>query len=252
MIKGVLLDLDGTVYRGTQAVPGAVRFIGRMRAEGMKYLFVTNRSSRTPDAVCMQLRGYDIPCETDDVLTSAQATARYLQTGSFFCIGEDGLLEALKETQMTIEDEKPDFVVVGYDRGITYEKLDKASRLIRAGATFIATNPDKVVNTESGMSPGNGAIVAAIAAASGVEPTYIGKPERRIIDIALNHIGLPRDETILVGDNLETDIKAGKNAGLRTVFILTGVSRREDAEAATAKPTWIVNDFDELERLIFS
>ena len=251
MIKGILMDLDGTVYRGGQAIPGAAAFINRLHAERFKYLFVTNRSNRTPKTVCGQLRSFGIPCEVDKVLTSAQATARYLQRGSVFYIGGEGLLEALKEAQMTIKEEGPDYVVVGYDPEIDYTKLEKASRLIRAGAKFIATNPDKVVHTSSGLSPGNGAIVAAIAVASGVEPIFIGKPNRAIIDIALEQFKLSRDESILVGDNLETDIMAGINAGIRTALILTGVSSREDVASATAKPTWIVKDYNELERLIF-
>ena len=251
MIKGILMDLDGTVYRGGQAIPGAAAFINRLHAERFKYLFVTNRSNRTPETVCGQLRSFNIPCEVDNVLTSAQATARYLQRGSVFYIGGEGLLEALKEAQMTIKEEGPDYVVVGYDPEIDYTKLEKASRLIRAGAQFIATNPDKVVHTESGLSPGNGAIVAAIAVASGVEPMFIGKPNRTIIDIALEQLTLSRDESILVGDNLETDIMAGINAGVRTALILTGVSSREDVTSATAGPTWIVKDYNELDRLVF-
>lgn len=252
MIKGILLDLDGTVYRGKEAVPGVTSFISRLITGGVRYLFVTNRSNRTPKTVCTQLRQYGIPCEIDNVLTSAQATASYLKKGTVFYIGEEGLAEALQEKRLTIMEEDPDWVVVGFDRAISYEKIEKASRLIRAGAAFIATNPDKVVNTEDGLAPGNGAIVAAIAAASGIEPIFIGKPMRTIIDKALERLGLAQHEVILVGDNLETDIKAGQNAGLRTVLILTGVSSGKDAEKSVVKPTWIVKDYEELIELVFS
>ncbi|MFC1824321.1 TIGR01457 family HAD-type hydrolase [Thermodesulfobacteriota bacterium] len=250
MIKGLLLDLDGTVYRGSEAVPGAAGFINRVIAEGLKVLFVTNRSNRTPEAVCKQLLSYNIPCEAVNVLTSAQATAEYLQKGSVFIIGEEGLREALEEKHLTLDEEDPDWVVVGFDRSINYSRVDKASQLIRAGAGFIATNPDKVLNTEEGLAPGNGAFIAAIAAASGTEPIIIGKPERTIIDIALNRLGLSPEEAFLVGDNLDTDIQAGKNAGMRTVLILTGVSSRKDVHNAAVKPTWVVENYEELEQLV--
>lgn len=249
MIKGILLDLDGTVYRGSEAVPGASEFIARLEREGRKYLFVTNRSNRTPGEVASQLRGYGIPCEPEDILTSAQATVQYLKEGSVFYIGEDGLRKAIVEGRLKITDHLPDYVVVSLDRHITYEKIEKASRLIRGGAKFIATNPDEVLYTDRGPTPGTGAIVAAIAAASGVRPVFVGKPQTVIIDMALERLGLSKEEIIIVGDNLNSDIEAGEKAGVRTVLILTGVSTREDLINASTKPTWVVESFKELEDL---
>ncbi len=251
MIQGIILDLDGTIYRGSQAVPGAADFVNRVAEHGIKVLFVTNRSNRTPESICTQLRGYGISCNIENILTSAQATARHLRSGSVFFIGEEGLERALLESGLTMDPESPDYVVVGFDRAINYTKIEKASRLIRAGARFIATNPDKAVNADGGISPGNGAIVAAIATASGVSPIVVGKPERAIIDIALERMGLAPEHVVLVGDNMETDIKAGINAGIRTVLILTGVSTRMDAMNSPVEPHRVVADYAELAHIVF-
>jgi 4-nitrophenyl phosphatase len=250
MIKGILFDLDGTVYRGSVAVPGAPEIITRLKRGGRRCLFVTNRSNRTPAEVASQLRGYGIPCEAEDVLTSAQATVQYLKKGTVFYIGEEGLRDAIVEGQLRITDQNPDYVVVSLDRKITYEKIEKATQLIRGGARFIATNPDMLLYTDRGLSPGTGVIVTAIAAATGMEPVFVGKPQTIIIDIALERLGVTKEEAVIVGDNLESDIRAGQNAGVRTILILTGVSTREDLSENSAKPTWVVENFDELEDLL--
>ena len=252
MIRGVLFDLDGTVYLGEQEVPGAAGFVARARDAGMACLFVTNRASRTPETVCAQLQGHGIDCNKDDVLTSAQATASYLEPGSsVYGIGESGLHAAFKEAGLTTTEDGPDYVVVSFDRQFTYAKLKTACRLIGDGATFVATNPDKGMKTEEGLVPGTGALVAAVAAACGQAPIVIGKPEGWIIEMALDRLNLPAADVILVGDNLETDMPAGAKAGVRTVLILTGISSRADIADAAAAPTWVVANYEELNRLVF-
>ncbi len=250
-IAGALLDLDGTVYRGSQAVPGAARFLERLRFEDVPYLFVTNRANRTPEEICRRLRLLDIPCEVEEVLTSAQATAEWIGEGRVFMIGEEGMEGALLEKGLTITDRDPGYVVVSLDTSVDYEKLERASILIRGGARFVSTNPDLVVNTDKGLSPGNGAICQAITAATGAEPFVVGKPEKVIMEIALRRLGLPKEETVLVGDNLATDIAAGVAAGIRTALLLTGVTSREDAESSPLAPTWVVEGYDELERILW-
>jgi len=250
-IKAVLFDLDGTIYRGREVVPGAADFVSRLKQENVKYLFVTNRANRSPQTISDQLQSYGIPCTPADVLTSAQATASYLQSGTFYYIGQKALEEALTEVGMTYCEQNPEYVIVGFDPDINYEKLQKANYFIRNGAKFIATNPDKVFSTESGVSPGNGAIVAAVETAAGVPPLFIGKPEKTIINIAVKKLEVQPEESILVGDNLDTDIQAGINADVRTVLILTGVSTRNDVDKGSVKPTWGVEDYQELDQLIF-
>lgn len=246
MIRGVILDLDGTVYFGTDEVPGAGSFVAGCRDMGIRCLFVTNRANRVPEEIVRQLRGHGIPCEPGDVLTAAQATARYLRRGSAWYIGEEGLRRALQEQGIAITEERPDYVVVGYDRGFNYEKLFNACRLIDGGARFIATNPDRALKTEKGIYPGTGAIVEAVAAGTGRRPVIVGKPERLIMDMALERLGMGPDEVIVVGDSLATDVPAGHAAGMLSVLLLTGVSRREDVAHSAVKPDWVVGTFDEL------
>jgi len=249
-IRGILLDLDGTVYRGEEEVPGASEFINGLKSQGIRHLFVTNRANRTPAEVCDHLRGYGIACEESDVLTSGQAAALYMKEGTYYHIGEKGLEAALAERGLAFDDVSPDFVVVSFDRDFTYAKLETACRLIEKGARFIATNPDRALKVPGGILPGTGAIVAAVAAGSDAEPVYIGKPERLILDIALERLGMHKDEVITVGDNIFTDIPAGSKAGLRTALILTGVSTREDLDAAIVEPTWVVAGYEELDAIV--
>jgi 4-nitrophenyl phosphatase len=218
----------------------------------LRHLFVTNRANRTPDQICTQLNGYGIHCTTDNVLTSAQATVQYLKTGSVYLIGEQGLQQEVEKAGMVITEDSPDYVVVSFDRGLTYDKIKKACRFIDGGARFIATNPDKGLRTENGISPGTGAIVAAVAAGCGVEPLIIGKPEKFIIETAVERLDLNKDEVIMVGDNIDIDIPAGNKAGVRTVLILTGITRPEEVEASSLHPDWIVNDYTELQSIVTS
>ena len=250
MIKALILDLDGTVYSGNREVPGAGAFIGRMKKRGIRSFFVTNRSNRPPEEVCAQLREYGVPCAPEDVLTSGEATAIHLGSGSVYCVGEEGLRRALENQGLSITENDPDYVVVSFDRDFSYDKLFRACNLIDGGARFIATNPDCRLTTDEGLQPGTGAIVAAVEAGSGVEPVVVGKPERLIFDIALERLGFEKDEVIAVGDNVDTDIPAGVRAGIRTVLLLTGISSRADADAATEKPMWIAENYGQLETII--
>ena len=250
MIRAVILDLDGTVYRWHDGVPGASQFVARIREWGVRPMFVTNRTNRVPEEVCKQLSDHGMACGSDDVLTASQATARYLGSGSAYCVGEEGLVRALEDEGVTVTEENPDYVVVGFDRTFTYEKLEKACLFINGGARFVATNPDRALRLPNGFSPGTGAIVAAVAAGSGVDPVYVGKPERLIMDMALERLQLPATDVIAVGDNIDTDIPAGDKAGMRTALILTGISTREDVSSAAVKPTWVVEGFEELTEIV--
>ena len=245
-IKGILFDLDGTVYSGEKEVPGATDFINSLGPLGIRHLFVTNRSNRTSAEICSHLRSYGIPCEDDQILSSAHATALYLKKGSYYHIGERGLEEALGEQGLVHDDNAPDYVIVSFDRKFSYDKLKAACQLIGQGAKFIATNPDRALRMEHGLAPGTGALVAAVAAGSDTEPVYIGKPERLIFDLAIDRIGLQRDEVIAVGDSMHTDIPAASRAGIRSAVILTGVSTREDVVDSPIEPTWVVEDYPEL------
>lgn len=251
MTKLIIFDLDGTVYLGEKEVPGAAEYIKQCHANGIRTMFVTNRSNRVPELVVEQLRGYGIPCELSDVMTTALAAASYISTPSkVYVVGEDGLRIALKEAGHTIvEDEQPDYVVVSIDREFTYSKLAKAATYILKGAKFIATNPDHRLHLNGRIAPGSGSIVAAVQTATDVAPVMLGKPERALMDAALEQAGVTADEAVAIGDNLETDIPAAAAAGVRTVLILTGYSKREDCATAKIKPDFVVEDYAELSQL---
>lgn len=250
MIRGIILDLDGTLYRGEEEVPGAGLFVRRMHELGIHCLYVTNRANRSVGEIAEHLRSFGIDCAEEDVLTSAAATALYLKEGSAYVVGEPPLVDALRAQGLRITDKDADYVVVGFDRTLTYEKLKTACRLIDAGAQFVATNPDPYLKVENGRQPGTGSIVAAVATGSGQQPLVIGKPEKTIVEMSLRLLDMPASDVLMVGDNMDTDIAAGVRCGLPTALILTGVSTREEGMSAGNPPTWIVDDFEQLEARI--
>lgn len=249
--KGYLIDLDGTMYKGTEKIEAASRFVHELKNRNIPYLFVTNNSSRTPDQVAAKLTEFDIPTEPKQVFTTSQATANYIYEqkpdASVYVIGEDGIREALTERGFTFEDEKPDYVVTGIDRQINYEKLGKACLAVRAGAKFVSTNADIALPTERGFMPGNGSLTAVVSVSTGVQPTFIGKPERIIMEQALEALGVKKEETIMVGDFYDTDIMAGMNAGIDTLLVLTGVTTREQLKNVEKQPTYVIDSLDDWE-----
>lgn len=250
MIRGIILDLDGTVYRGDHEIDGAGAFCAKMKSNGVRCVFVTNRSNRTPDEIDTQLHDYGIECCVEDILTTSLAAAKHVGSGSAYMVGEDGLRLALENQGITITDNRPDYVIVGWDRSVTFEKLKIATRLIHEGATFIATNPDPRLTTHEGIFPGTGAIVAAVKTAAKQDPLVIGKPEPLLFNEAIVMLGVDRTHVIAVGDSLDTDVAAGCKAGIRTALMLTGHSCHEDVNDAEYTPTWICSDFVELEAII--
>lgn len=241
--KVLLLDLDGTVYAGDHEVPGAAAFIRDAHAAGMRTIFVTNRSNRTPEEVCAQLASFYIECATDDIVSTSSATAQYIGSGSAYVIGEYGLTHALETHGITLTDKNPDYVVVSLDRQFSYDKLKTATRLISEGATYIATNLDPRLKLGSFYMPGTGSIVASVTMASGQTPIVIGKPERHLMEMALKRCGYSKTEALVIGDGLDTDIGGAVNAGIDSVLLLTGVSTREDLATSPYQPTHIADDF---------
>ncbi|HEU4965203.1 MAG TPA: TIGR01457 family HAD-type hydrolase [Bacilli bacterium] len=255
--EAFLLDLDGTLYRGKEVIPDAPDFIRWLEETGRKYLYVTNNSSRRPDQVAEHLRRFGIPAEPEHVYTPSLVAAKYIAEQAekqgqdpagkrVYVIGEEGLHQALESVGCVITDDNPEYVVQGIDRSFTYEKLKTASLAIQGGATYIATNIDKALPTEIGLLPGAGSLLAALRTASGTVPIVMGKPEARMIDFAVRELGVSKDRAVMVGDNLETDILAGVNAGVRTVLVLTGFSKEEHIETAQGKPTLILPSLTEL------
>ncbi|ULM96874.1 TIGR01457 family HAD-type hydrolase [Peribacillus frigoritolerans] len=246
--KGYLIDLDGTMYRGTEQIAEAAGFINDLRKRDIPYLFVTNNSSRTPAQVADKLRSIGISTEDDQVFTTSMATANYIaeqkKGATVYVVGEEGIIEALKEKGMKLVEEHPDYLVMGIDRGINYEKLSKACHAVRNGAVFISTNGDIAIPTEQGLLPGNGSLTSVVSVSTQVQPIFIGKPESVIVEQALRVLGVPKEETIMVGDNYDTDILAGINAGIDTLLVHTGVTTKERLKQYKEQPTHVVDTLD--------
>ncbi|MBM7648547.1 4-nitrophenyl phosphatase [Bacillus ectoiniformans] len=250
--KGYLIDLDGTMYRGTEKIKEAGDFISRLNAAGLPYLFVTNNSSRTPEQVAEKLVGFDIPTTPEQVFTTSMATASFIAEkkagATVYVIGEEGIRSALAEKGLELVDhEQADFVVVGIDRGITYEKLATACLAVRNGATFISTNGDIAIPTERGLLPGNGSLTSVVAVSTQTDPIFIGKPESIIMNQALKVLGTDKEDTIMIGDYYDTDILAGIKAGMDTLLVYTGVTQKEHLEKYQEQPTYTIQTLDEWE-----
>ncbi len=240
----LIIDMDGVLYRGRAAIPGAGDFIESLRARGIGFVLATNNSTRTPQQYVDKLAGMGVTVYPHEVLTSALATADYLRGvappgARVFIVGQDGLRAALQEAGFTLVEEGAEYVIVGMDDAVCYDRLAEATLQIRAGAQFIGTNPDKTFPSERGIVPGNGASLAFLEAATGVAPTVIGKPERAMIEQALARLGAEAATTAIIGDRLETDILAGRRNGLHTILVLSGITDREMLAESDVQPDWV-------------
>jgi 4-nitrophenyl phosphatase len=247
--KGYLIDLDGTMYKGSERIEAASDFVKRLRDKNIPYLFVTNNSSRTPEQVSEKLQQFDIPSNEKLVFTTSQATANFIyeqkKDASVYVIGEEGIRTALEEKGFVFAGENADYVVVGIDREINYEKLAIACLAVRNGAIFISTNGDIALPTERGLLPGNGSFTSVITVSTQTKPIFIGKPESIIMEQALKVLGTNKDETLMVGDYYDTDILAGMNTGLDTLLVHTGVTTKELLTGYDRQPTYAIHSLDE-------
>jgi 4-nitrophenyl phosphatase len=255
-LRGFFVDLDGVVYTGTEVVPGAPGFFDLLRERGVPFLLITNNSSRRADQFAERLAGMGIRVRPEEILTSAQATAEFLAgtapAGStVYVIGEEGLRSCLEAQGFRLVDgERADYVVVGLDRGFTYQKLTTAIRAVLNGAQFIGPNPDTSLPLEDGISPGAGAFQAAITAATGVSPVIVAKPEPTMFSIGLRLLGCAPHEAAIVGDRLDTDILGGQRAGLTTILVLSGIATADQAAASPIQASYVLRDLGALaERL---
>lgn len=257
-MRGFLIDLDGTLYHGTRMIEGADRLLADMRERGLPFRFVTNNSTASPADVAARLRKMGIEADEREVCTSAGSAARYIAErkpgASVFVIGESGLLQAAEEAGLNLSGERPDFVIQGMDRRLTYDKMAEAVRYIHQGAVYVLTNPDLLLPAEGGLLPGAGSIAAMLRAAGGQEPVVIGKPSAELMNFSLESLGLKAEDTWVIGDNLATDIAAGKAAGCGTALVLTGLTTKDNyeryAKEAGCEPDLIFDDLDGLRSYI--
>lgn len=271
-IKLVALDLDGVVYRGGMVLSGAREAFEDVLARGLDLRYVTNNSTAHREEVAARLTSMGLPADRDRVLTSGLVTAHWLcerlPGGSrVLVVGEQGLMRELAEAGLApvhAGDSNPGImkdagrfaaVVVGMDRGFTYAALDSAQAAVRAGALFVATNPDATYPLPERLAPGAGSLVAAVATAAGTEPVIMGKPGLALADALVKLTGVSSGATLFVGDRLDTDVEMAKGAGMVAVLVLTGATtrdelRRYEEEGTTPRPDYVLDDLGQLPALL--
>jgi 4-nitrophenyl phosphatase len=246
-LRYLIIDMDGVLYRGDEAIAGTGELLGFLRQQGIGFVLATNNATRTPQQFVDKLARMAVQVYPHQVLTSSLATAGYLQSiappgAAVFVVGMDGLRAALEEAGFCLVEDGAEFVVAGMDFTICYERLAQASLQIRAGARFIGTNPDLTFPSERGLVPGAGSLLAFLEAASGVRPTVIGKPGTALLEQAMARMGAWPATTAIVGDRLETDILAGRRAGLHTILVLSGVTDQARLSGSEIKPDLVFDD----------
>jgi NagD protein len=249
-IRSWLMDMEGVLVHEDRAIPGADRFLARLRELGLPFLVLTNNSIYTRRDLSARLRAGGLEVPEDAIWTSALATARFLEDqrpgGSAFGIGEAGLTTALHSAGYTLTERDPDYVVLGETRTYSFERITQAIRLIADGARFIATNPDPTGPTPDGPLPATGSVAALISRATGVDPYFVGKPNPLMMRSALNAIDAHSESAAMVGDRMDTDVVSGLEAGMHTVLVLTGSTQRAEAERFPYRPSRIVDSIADL------
>lgn len=250
-LKTLLLDMDGVIWKVDQALVDLPDLFSRIDRLGLNVYCVTNNSARSVEHYLGKLKDFGVILESDQIITSAEATASYLNRkyparGNLYVVGERGLVDTLVANgfQVVVEpiEEEILAVVAGLDRQLTYQKIEIAARLIRKGVEFIGTNPDQTIAIPSGLSPGAGTIVGAIEIASMKKALIIGKPQSQQFELALKRSGSTADETLMVGDRLNTDIEGAQKLDIRTALVLSGVTTREEAKLWEPAPDMIVDN----------
>jgi len=252
-LRAFLMDMDGTTYLGHRLLPGARAFFRLLDRSGIPYLFFTNNSSKDRRLYQDKLRGMGLEVSADQIITSGEATALYLAARTpyrrLYVLGTPSLEQEFRDAGFTLAESRADAVVLGFDLTLTYAKLERACALIRGGAPFIATHPDKVCPTERGPIPDCGSMAALITRATGVRPAVVvGKPNRPMVAMALRKLGAgfrARDVAI-VGDRLYTDMRMGRRAGLTTILVLTGETKRADLARTRLRPDYVFESIREL------
>ena len=244
-----ILDMDGTVYLGNQLFPETLPFLQRIRENGASYLFFTNNASRAKDTYVSRLNGMGIPAGPENILTSAETTIAFLKQHrpgkSVYVVGTPDLIRSFEDAGICVEEDAP-IVVASFDTTLTYDKLEKACRYIREGAEFISTHPDFNCPVEGGFIPDSGAICALITASTGKLPRYFGKPYEDTLQIIEEFSGVAREDMVVVGDRLYTDIALGAKHGVASVLVLSGETTLEDLEGSEVQPSVIVQNVGEL------
>lgn len=252
-VKNVISDMDGVIYRGKELVKGAKEFVKNLRDNNINFLFLTNNSEQTAIDLMRKLNAMGIEDITEEnFITSAMATATFLKRqkpgGTVYAVGGGGLINELYKAGFSISETNPDYVVVGKTKNYNFQMIEKAVQLINKGAKFIATNPDVVDPVEGGgIEPACGSLLAPIERATMKKPYVVGKPNALMMMIAKQQLKAHAEETMMIGDRMDTDIVGGMEAGMITALVLSGVSKMEDLNKFPYKPDYIYNNVGEIE-----
>jgi len=243
--KAFICDMDGVIYHGNKILDGVVTFVNWLLENDKKFIFLTNSSERSPYELCQKLQRLGLEVPKEHFYTSALATASFLKGqcpgGSAYVIGEAGLINALYDAGFSMNDVNPDYVVVGESRTYNIEKIEKAVSLVLNGAKLIGTNPDLTGPTEDGLVPATRALISPIELAAGVQAYFIGKPNPLMLRHARKRMDCSSEETVIIGDRMDTDIVAGIESGIDTVLVLSGVTTRKSMSKFPYLPTYIFN-----------
>ncbi len=256
LFDGFIFDMDGVLYIQNEPIESALSFANVVKTSGKQRLFLTNNSKFTRDEYRDKLTRMGVTgVEESEILTSAFVAVLYLHRNrdirgrTAFALGGRGLRAELEDAGIRVLEgdagREADFVLVGWDTDLTFERLKNAVLAVNAGADFIATNDDATFPAPDGLWPGAGAIVAAVERATGQKPLIVGKPHRCMMDAALERLGGQPDRILMIGDRLETDILGGRRAGMRTALVLTGVSKREDLDGSELQPDYVLESLEE-------
>jgi len=242
--QGYICDMDGVLYHGSKLLPGAKKFVDWLKRRGKQYLFLTNSSSRTPEELSGKLAAMGIQVSPEHFMTSGIATAGFLAAqnpgGSAYVIGDNGIRQALLENGFRLVDKAPDYVVVGETETYDYRQIEKAINLVLGGAKLIGTNPDVSGPVEEGIAPACRALIAPIEMVSDRQAYFIGKPNPLIMRHSLKRIGRRREETLIIGDRMDTDIIAGIESEIETVLVLSGITKEKDIHRYPYRPTYVL------------
>ncbi|MFZ2338572.1 MAG: HAD-IIA family hydrolase [Bacteroidales bacterium] len=248
--SGFIIDMDGVIYHGNKLLPGIPEFLKWLESSGKKFLFLTNSSERSPRELHEKLLRLGIDVGEEHFYTSALATAGFLASqkpnGSAFIIGDAGLIHALYSFGYTINNVNPDYVVVGDTHNYNFESIQTAVNLVLKGARLIGANPDVSGPVENGIAPSTKALIAPIEIATGKKAYFVGKPNPLMMRIALKRLMVSREEAIVIGDRMETDVRCGLESEIDTLLVLSGITSREEVDNFPYRPQYILNGISDL------
>jgi NagD protein len=242
---GFIIDMDGVIYHGNKLLPGVTEFVNWLETSGKRYLFLTNSPERTPRELQEKMKRLGITIGEEHFYTSAIATASFLSSqnpnGSAYIIGDAGLIHAMYSVGYTVNNVNPDYVVVGDTHSYNFEKIELAINLVLKGARLIGTNPDVSGPVENGITPSTKALISPIEIASGKKAYYVGKPNPLMMRSALKILGVKREDAIVIGDRMDTDVRCGLESELDTLLVLSGITDRNGINQFPYRPRYVLN-----------